>query len=90
MACIREANEAIVHLVKGGISELITTMNKQLQFVAQGQPASALGPPGLPTVQVIVLLLLLPLGSPIQWRPGTADPNPAPVLLNTHTAIDQL
>jgi len=60
------------------MSRLTTTMNKQLQVVAKGQPAPALGQQGVPTAQVIVPPLLLPLGAPIQWGLATADPNPAP------------
>jgi len=53
MACIREADEAIVQLVKDSMSKLTTTMNKQLQVVAKGQPAPALGQPGVSIEQVI-------------------------------------
>jgi len=78
VARMREADEGIVQLVKDCMSKLTTTMNQQLQVVAKGQPAPALGQPGVPTAQVIVPPLLLPLGAPIQWGPATADPNPAP------------
>jgi len=43
VARMREANEAIVQLVKDCMSKLKTTMNKQLQVVAKGPPAHALG-----------------------------------------------
>jgi len=49
-----EASEAIVQLIKYCMSKLTTTRNKQLQVVAKGQPAPALGQPGVPTAQVIV------------------------------------
>ena len=64
VARIREADEAIFQLVKDCMSKLTTTMNKQLQVVAKGQPAPALGQPGVPTAHVIVPPLLLPLGPP--------------------------
>jgi len=73
VARMRAADEAIVQLVKDCMSKLTTTMNTQLQVVAKGQPAPALGQPGVPTAQVIVPLLLLPLGAPIQWGLATAD-----------------
>jgi len=79
VARMREAGEANVHLVKDWMSELTTTMNKQLQVVAKGQPAHALGQPGVRTAQVIVPPLLLLLGAPIQLRHATANLNPAPV-----------
>jgi len=60
-----EADEAIVHLVKNCIIKLTTTMSKQLLVVAKGQPAAALGEPGVPTVQVIIPPLLPSLGAPI-------------------------
>jgi len=66
MARLREADEAIVQLVKDCMSKLTTTMNKQLHLVAKGPPAPTLGQPGVPTAQVIVPPLLLPLGAPIQ------------------------
>jgi len=66
VARMREADEAIVPLVKDCMSKLTTTMNKQLEVVAKGQPAPALGQPGVPTARVIVPPLLLPLGPPIQ------------------------
>jgi len=68
VARMGEADEAIVQLVKDCMSKLITTMNnlKQLLVVAKGQPAHALGQPGVPTAQVIVPPLLLPLGAPIE------------------------
>jgi len=62
---------------------------KQLQVVAKGQPAPALGQPGVTTAQVIVPPLLLPLGAPIQWDLATGDPNPAPVPQNALPAINQ-
>jgi len=71
------------------MSKLTTSMNKQLQVVAKGQPAPTLGQPGVPTVQVSVPPLLLPLGAPIQWGLATADPNPAPVPQNTLPVINQ-
>jgi len=89
VARMREADEAIVQLVKDCMSKLTTTMNKQLQVVAKGQPAPALGQPGVPTAQVIVTPLLLPLGAPIQGDLATADPNPAPVPQNALPAINQ-
>jgi len=58
--------------------------------VAKGQPAPALGQQGVPTAQVIVPTLLLPLGAPIQWGPATADPNPAPVPPNMVPVSNQL
>jgi len=61
-----QADEAFVQLVKGCRSKLTTTMKKQLQVVAKGQPLPALGQPGVTTRRVIVPLLLLPLGAPIQ------------------------
>jgi len=88
VARMREANEAIVQLVKDSRSKLTTTMNKQLQVVAKGQPAPALGQPGVPTTQVIVPSLVLPLGTPIQWGLAMADPNPAPVPQNALPAIN--
>jgi len=66
VARMRPADEAMVQLVKDCMSKLKTTMNKQLQVVATGQPAPALGKPGVPTTQVIVPPLVLPLGAPIQ------------------------
>jgi len=63
---IQEADEVIVLLGKDCMSKLTTTMNKQLQVVAKGQPTPALGKTGVPTGQVIVPPLLLPLGAPIQ------------------------
>jgi len=66
VARISGANEAIIQLVKGSMSRLATTMKEHLDFVAKGQPAPALGQPGVPSAQVIVLRLLLPLASPIQ------------------------
>jgi len=65
VARMREADEAIVQPVKDRMSKLTTSMNKPLAVVAMGQPAPALGQPGVPTAQVIVPLLLLPLGDPI-------------------------
>jgi len=65
VARMREADEAIVRLVKDCMSKLTTIMNKQLQVVAKGQPTPALGQPGVPTAQVMVPPLLLPLGAPI-------------------------
>jgi len=85
-----EADEAIVQLVKDCMSKLTTSMNKELQVVAKGQPAPALGQPGVPTVQVMVPVLLLPLGGPIQCGPAMADPNPAPVPQNAPPAIYQM
>jgi len=84
-----EAGEAIVQLVNDCISKLTTTMNKQLQVVAKGQPALALGQPGVPTAQVIVPPLLLPLGAPIQWGLAMPDPNQAPVPQNPVPAINE-
>jgi len=89
VARMREADEAIVQLVKDSMSKLTTTMNKQLQVVAKGQPQPALGQPGVPTAQVIVPPLLLPLGAQIQWGLATAHPNPAPVPQNSFPAINQ-
>jgi len=89
VALMREADEAIVQPVKDCMSKLTTTMTKQLQVVTKAQPAPALGQPGVPTAQVIVPPLLLPLGAPIQWGPATADPNPAPVPQNALPAINQ-
>jgi len=48
MARMREADEAIVQLVKHCMSKLTTTTNKQFQVVAKGQPAPAVGQPGVP------------------------------------------
>jgi len=89
VARMREADEEIIQLVKDCMSKLTTTMNKQLQVVAKGQPAPALGQPGVPTAQAIVLPLLLPLGAPIQWGLATGAPNPAPVPQNALLAINQ-
>jgi len=86
---MREADEAIVQLVKDGMSKLTTTMNKQLQVVAKSQPAPALGHPGVPTAQVIVPPLRLPMGAPIRWGLATADPNRGPVSQNALPAINQ-
>jgi len=72
------------------MSKLTTTMNRQLQVVAKGQPAPALGQPGVPTAQAIVPQLLLPLGATIQWGDATADPNPAHVPQSPLPAINQL
>jgi len=66
VAHMRAAHEAIVQLVKDCMSKLIITMNKPLQVVAKGHPAPALGQPGVPTAQLILPPLLLPLGTPIQ------------------------
>jgi len=90
VAHMQEAVDAIVQLVKNYLSKLRTTMNKQLQVVAKVQPAPVLGQPGVPTTQVIVPALLLPLGAPIQWGPATADTNSAPVPQNPLLAINQL
>ena len=57
--------------------------------MAKGQPVPALGQPGVPTAQVTVPPLLLPLGAPIQWGPATAEPNAAPVPQNSLPAINQ-
>jgi len=84
-----EADEAIMQLVKDCMSRLTTTIHKQLQAVAKGQPVPALGQPGVPTVRVIVPPLRLPLGAPIRWGPATADPNTAPVPQNAFLAIKQ-
>jgi len=84
-----EANEAIVQLVKDCMSKWTTTMNKQLLVVAKGQPAPALGQPGVPTTQGIVPPLLQPLRVPIHSGPATADPNPAPFPQNALPAINQ-
>jgi len=65
-AHMREAHEAIIQLVKDCMSKLTTTMNQQLQVVANGSPEPALGQPGVTTAQVIVTPLLLPLDAPIQ------------------------
>jgi len=89
MSRMREADEAIVQLVKDCMSKWTTTMNKQLQVVAKGQPAPALGQPGVPTAQVIVPLLRLPQGASIQWVPSMAQPNQAPVPQNALQAINQ-
>jgi len=89
VALMREADEAIIQLVEHCMSKLTTTMNKQVQIVAKGQPAPALGQPGVPTTQVIVPPLLLPPGVSIPWGPGTAAPNPAPVRQNALLAISQ-
>jgi len=78
VARMLKADEAIVQVVKDCMSKLTSTMNKQLQVVAKGQPAPALGQPGVPTAQVIVPPLLRPLGASIQWGPVRPDPNPAP------------
>jgi len=88
LALMREADEAIVQVVKDCMSKLTTTMYKQLQVVAKGQPAPAVGQPGVPTTQVIVPPLLLPLGAPIEWGLAKADPNPAPVPQNALQAIN--
>jgi len=88
VALMQEADAAIVQLVKDCMSKLTTTMNKQLQVVAKGQPAPALGQPRVPTAQVIVPQLLLPLGAPIQWGLATADPNPVPIPQNALPAIN--
>jgi len=63
---MREAYEKIVQLVKNCMSKSTTSMNKELHIVAKGQPAPALSQPGVPTTQVIVPSLLLPLGAQIQ------------------------
>jgi len=84
-----EADEAIVQLVKNCMRKMTTTMDKQLQIVAKGQPAPALGQPGLPTAQVMVPPLLLPRGAPIQGGPATAELNPAPFPQNALPAINQ-
>jgi len=89
VARMQEADEAIVQLVKDTMIKLTTTMNKQLQVVAKGQPARALGQPGVATAQVIVPPLLLPLGAPIQWSLAKADANPAPVPQNPLPVINQ-
>jgi len=89
LARMRKAHVAIVPLVKNCMSKLTTNMNNQLQVVAKGQPAPALGQRGVPTPQVIVPPLLLPLGAPIQWGLATADPNPAPIPQHTLPAINQ-
>jgi len=89
VARMREADEAIVQLLKDCMSKLTTTMNKQPQVEAKGQPAAALGQPGVLTAQVIVPPLLLPLGAPIQWSLATPDPNPPPVPQNALAAINQ-
>jgi len=90
MARMREAHQAIVQLVKECISQLTTTRNKQPHVVAKGQPAPALGHPGVPTAQEIVPLPLVPLGAPIQWGPARAHPNRPPVPQNSLPAINQL
>jgi len=82
MARMQEADETIIQLVKTCMSQLPTSLTTQLQVVAKGQPAPALGQPGVPTMQVIVAHLLLPLGAPNQWGPATADQNPAVVPQN--------
>ena len=89
VGCRREANEAIVQLVKHCMSKLTTTMKKQPRVVAKGQPAPALRQPGVPTAQVIVPPVLLPLSPSIQWGVATADPNPAPVPQKPLSAINQ-
>jgi len=89
VASMREADEAIVQLVKDCMSKLTTTMNKELQVVAKGLPAPALGQPGVPTAQVIVPQLVLPQGAPIQWGLATPDLNPPPIPQNALTAINQ-
>jgi len=89
VAAMREADEAVVQLVKDYMSKFTTTMNKQLQVVAKGKPVPALDQPGVPTAQLIVPLLLLSLGAPLQWGPAMADPNPAPVPQNALPAIDE-
>ena len=65
VARMREADEANVQLVKDSISKLTTTMKKELQVVAKGQLAPDLVLLGVPTAQVIVPPVLLPLGAPI-------------------------
>jgi len=89
VAPMREADKAIVQLVKQCMSRFTTTMNKQHQDVAKGQPAPTLAPPEVATAQVSVPSRLLPQGAPIQWGPATADPNPAPVPQNALAAINQ-
>jgi len=89
VAWMREAAEAIVQLVKHCMGKLTTTMNQEVEVVAKGQPGPALGHPGVPTVQVMVPPLLLPLGTPIQWGPITAAPNPAPVPQKHLPAINE-
>jgi len=86
---MREADEAIVQLVKDGMSKWTTTMKKQLQVVSKGQPAPGLGQPGVPTAQVIVPPGLLPLGAPIKCGPATTDPNRTPIPQNALLAINQ-
>jgi len=90
VAPMREADEAIVQLVRDSMSNLTTTMNKQLQVVAEGQPAPALGQLGVPTAHVIVPPLLVPLGTPIQWGLAMANPNRAPIQQKILPAINQL
>jgi len=43
VARMQEADKTIVQLVQDCMSKLTTTMNKQLQVVATGQPAPELG-----------------------------------------------
>jgi len=45
VAHMREADEAILQLIRNSMSKLTITMNKHLQVVAKGQPAPALGQP---------------------------------------------
>jgi len=49
VARMQEASEAIVQLVKHSMSKLTTTRNNHLQVVAKGQPAPAMGQPGVLT-----------------------------------------
>jgi len=63
---MREADETIVQLVKNCLSKLTTSMHKELQFGATGQPVPALGQEGVPTLGVIVPEQLLTRGDPIQ------------------------
>jgi len=86
---MREADKAIVQLVKDCMSKLTNTINKQLQVVAKGQPAPALGQPGVPTALVIVPPLLIPLAAAMQWGLATGDPNPATLPQNALPAINQ-
>ena len=84
---VLEADEGTVPLFKDSMSKLTTTMNKQLKVVPRGRPARTLGQQRVPTVQVIVLQVLLPLRAATQWGPARADPNPAPVHKNSFPAI---
>ena len=71
------------------MDKLTTTLNRRAQKVANGHVLGPIGQPGLPPAQLIVPVLLLPLGAPVQWGPATADPNPAPVPQNALPAINR-